>query len=278
MKIIIKFAMHFLLLSSVGCNFTLNIDKQTEQKFLTIEKDLNNYISRKQTIQEYEGKVFCFTELIGGNDAAFYVIFSCKEFYQDGDLISVGSSLISPALIKVNDLEIVEIQVPGNGDAYSKDIQNMFPKAVSAKMLSGEYVRDVNRKFAPQFDALRKAYGEEVDKNKYIFKELFENKQKADFYAAGTEPFWTMYLRRNKLIFKNSSGQIFIFDMLNTFNNELPTQEIKFISHNRDTSKIKILKEQTLQELANQYYPYRVIRDPNATYLNGVGDIQPLNK
>ncbi len=260
----------------LGCdNKEHKISDDILSAHLLLEEQINDFLLKNESISSFGGEVYCRHKLIGGSDNEFYIVFHCQEYYQIiADSIFEGTSIRSLAVVKWENSEIRQILKSRDGGAFRKDIENMFPRKIALQILDNRSNLYID--IMDEMKALRRNQHERREKNMLLFDSILAGEKKADFYAAGGEPFWTMYVLKNEMLLMNSNI-LSRHNILDEFQEESTTQVVRYISHIGDTNSVEITRENQFEELSSRTYPYGVHVDINENFtLRGVGSTNSL--
>ena len=263
------------IIMALGCNQEAQQNTATvSETYQALKNSINPYLIKDQGAIGFGGEVVCNHHLIGENDQQFFIAFKCVELYQvDNDSIAMGTGMSSYAVVEHDNTNLKNIITPRDGSAYTHDLERLFPPDIADKIQEKQYLTEEMKRTDQLFwEQTKMTYQKKFLQNRAIFDSLLSKKIKADFEAAGAEPFWTMYLLDNQMLLMNPMI-LSKYQLLDKFDPALTEQQLRFVNNISDTLKINILKEDTFEEMSNKKYPYRVqITMNNNIILKGVSD------
>lgn len=140
----------FILLGMIQCDerHGKSSSQQLSSREIQLAAELKdvtkNYLVEKFGETGFGGKAFCAYKVLEieqkGEDINEYVYAVCQEYYdKDGELRKGTGSGLPVALILRKEGEaykVVTHKVPGDGNRYSRDVEQIFPKRTHEEIFS----------------------------------------------------------------------------------------------------------------------------------------------
>ncbi len=109
---------------------------------------------------------------------------------------------------------------------------------------------------------------------KQLLVQLQNRKIEFDFYASFTEPFWTIYLIGEQILFNQADSDPAIYPLDGVFDSTQIEQKLSFTDAN-SLRKLLIIKDGGSDGMSELKYPYSVVMDGN---FHGGGDVDYVHE
>ncbi len=261
-----------ILIGLTSCKSNLSIPGHIREMHEKVRNAIDKYLQSIHTSKAgFDGEVFCTHELLGGEESQLFLLAHCQEYYAMADTLKEGTGYIRPISIEIKNQQIFNHVSVGDGSQYADDIEKIFPPRIVSALLDSEFKSRITNRLLNEMDTIKKAHHASVSQRYRRFLDIFEKRKPADFYAWGTEPFWTIFLVSDTMMY-HENGRVEISKLLDRFDPSLEQQTINYENSKGDIFSLEIKKEWTSLEESMERHPYAVIRDSKAAFLNGVGD------
>jgi uncharacterized membrane protein len=101
-----------------------------------------------------------------------------------------------------------------------------------------------------------------------LIKQIKNKQVDLRFEGFGTEPFWTIYITNDEVLYSPTGNEYSIYRLMNAFDENKKSQVIQYADKEGKIHEVIIKKEPSGDGMSDRTYPYRVVWSE----LNGAGD------